>query len=455
MGGRTLSYFTLALAWLAAACNDRPGDDPMSPSFAPPVQGACNTNTVSSLAKTEFGNSSDQAELAGDIRGYGSGTSQATYAGYLMLDAIATKYQSPQSSTANASQLGRELLKCMNIGNATVPASFEIELGESGAFAVRGRLFATPQASDLRPVISHDGGWTLAPAGNKSWQDVTPPTAGLADSVAKLFLAYGNEVSGSGFTQDILVENKVFDWSTIPGAEFLAPGALVSECTQAANFLQHNAAQAGPEVLGYAEPICPASGSASVEPEPRSFAERIFRFLRPPPAFAALVATTGTGGAKSKLSPFGLIFPVEVDLVPVAFQWKKSGNKVGVPFYQVPGQQVKYEIQSGAGTQFLQPGVLLYLLAISNQGSKVEICKNWAYTNASGLAEFPLAYLNKAGGFTIFALTTGTSSVSAIPVVPAGQSVASPLINVKNGTVGLSCPTYKEGDLPPAGDPVP
>jgi hypothetical protein len=37
-----------------------------------------------------------------------------------------------------------------------------------------------------------------------------------------------------------------------------------------------------------------------------TFAERIGRFFSPTPAFAALFTSTGTGGSKSKLSPFGL-----------------------------------------------------------------------------------------------------------------------------------------------------
>ncbi len=81
--------------------------------------------------------------------------------------------------------------------------------------------------------------------------------------------------------------------------------------------------------------------------------------------------------------------------------------------------------------------MLVWLEAIGNQGVKVDICNNWAWTNADGVAQFPTAYLNKAGGYTIIARTTGTSSVNGdIPLVPAGQSVLSPLVNVKNGNPG-------------------
>jgi len=103
-----------------------------------------------------------------------------------------------------------------------------------------------------------------------------------------------------------------------------------------------------------------------------------------------------------------------------------------------------YRILSGGGTSFLQSDVLVWIEAIGNKGTNVDVCNNWAWTNANGVAQFPAAYLNKSGGYTMVARTIGTTSNGGIPSVPAGISVLSPLINVKNGTPG-TCTTFHQG----------
>jgi hypothetical protein len=223
---------------------------------------------------------------------------------------------------------------------------------------------------------------------------------------------------------------------------------VIGECFEASNYLQHNRADAGAEVLGFIPPSCTVFTSGR-EPEPRNFAERLIRLLSPQPAFAALATSTGTGGGKSKLSPFGLINPSLVNL-DAQFTWKKSGNQVGKVFDPTPA----YQIRSKAGTVFQQDFVLIWLEAIGNNGTNVAICNNWAYTNASGVARFPAAFLNKAGGYRIIARTTGTRSkpdgeLGEAPAVPPGQSLVSPLVNVKNGTLGTCGNTFAEGDALP------
>jgi hypothetical protein len=177
----------------------------------------------------------------------------------------------------------------------------------------------------------------------------------------------------------------------------------------------------------------------------------MIRLLAPAPAYAAALASTGTGSGRRTLSPFGLINPGLVNLDEL-FTWRKSGNKVGVPFVPTP----KYQIRSGTETVFRQDFVLIWLEAVGNQGTTVEICNNWAYTNKDGIAQFPAAFLNKAGGYTISAHTTGTSSkpgaeLGEAPSVPPGASVPSSLVNVKNGPLGACNNTYDEGD--PLPDP--
>lgn len=443
MGGRSLAPFLLAATVLLGACGDGANEVATAPEFAakpPPV--SCNFTTVSSRVRDEFGASSTESGLAGDMKNAGAQTAQATSIGYQLLASIGGKYDGSQSSTSNAASLAVALLKCMSIGGAAVPDTgvFKSALALTGAFGVRPLV-----AADNDPVTSHNGAWLLEPPANSTWQSVLPAGTGTV-------LVYGVPVTDGSFTNDV-PKSGVFDWTTLPQVTFNDPGVVAGECTLESQYLQHNAAGATAEVLGFVTPSC-FEQIALREGEPRTFADRIFRLFAPAPAYATLLTSTGSGGSKRTLSPFQVIGPTEVKLAPL-FTWKKTGNTVGKPF--VP--TVEYQIQSKANTKFLQDYVLIWLEAVGNQGTNVEICNNWAYTNANGLAQFPAAYLNKSGGYNIISKTTGTSSKPGVvpdaelPSVPPGSSVISPLINVKNGSQG-QCVTFRPGDeLPPAPGP--
>jgi hypothetical protein len=453
MGGRGLSSVALSLAVLAAACSERPSDSPTSPDFAkpgPPPAG-CNTTALIDAIKAEFGPSSNETKLANDLKGYGAQTSQATYAGYLLLEAIATKYESPTNqagSRVNASNAAIEIIRCQNVGASVPPTSFVVNLGSTGAFDV-----VNLTENDNHSVTSHDNVWVFEPPAGQTWQAITTlATEGLDDSVKSVFLAFGARNTNPGFSDDDQV-GTVFDWTTTPEATFSGSGAVVGECPSPSNFLQHNFKNVGPEVLGFVPPSCYVVVTA-MEREPRTFVERIWRMISPTPAFASLLTSTGTGGSKNRLSPFGLIDPDLVNLEPVGFTWKKSGYIAGVPFADNIGSAPKYQIESQAGTVFLQDFVLIYLEGETNNGVKKRICNNYAFTNAKGVAQFPAAFSNEAGGFIVFAKTTGTTSKpdvqqGAAPVVPPGASVPSPGINVKNGTVTGECLTFSGGPVLP------
>jgi hypothetical protein len=432
MGAQRVSALLVLTAFLATACGERQTEAPTGPDLAQ-GGGGCNftsTTGVVTLTKNEFGANSTEAGLATSMKNAGAGTAQATSLGYQILASIGNKYDGSQASTSNASALTVALLNCMDIGGATVPAAtvFDVALGAHGALGVR-------VSADVAAVASHDGAWLLAPPGTQSWGSILP-------TGTNAILVYGVPVADDGtFTNDAGLSG-IFDWSTLPHITFNAPGVLISNCT-AEGYLQHNPAGPTAEILGFITPNCPSAGALLNEPAPRTLADRLFRLLRPAPAYASL-AVTGTTGSKRTVSPFKVIGPVQVNLAAVGFTWKKSGNTVGKPFDPTP----VYRILSSANTPFLQADVLVWLEAIGNSGVKVDICNNWAWTNANGVAQFPAAYLNKSGGYTIIAKTDGTSSNPNIPAVPAGISVLSPLVNVKNGNPG-TCTTFHQGDAPP------
>jgi hypothetical protein len=471
MRGRTYAALLAAGAVVLAACSERSNDGPTSPEFAGTKIG-CNFTNVSQLTKTEFGNSSAEAGYALDMKNAGAGTDAGTYSGYQILQSLGNKFDDGQTatnslSTDNAPALAVALLECMNLGGATIPAAtvFGSALQYTGAFAVRG----LGTEADQSPVKSHDGAWLLEPPGHpggtaweydQSWQGITSlkkndgsaltfGDARLADAM----LVYGQPVTNSAFSDDVQ-KSTIFNWSTIPAANFdeSKGGVVIGECTVESNFLQHNP-KSSPDVqvLGFLKSSCYDDGIAMLESAPRNFAQRVFRFFSPSPAYAALATTTGSAGSKGSLSPFEVIFPGKTVLAR-GFNWSKSGNTVNAPFTPT----VTYRVTTLKGTPFLQSYILVWLEATNNQGVKVAICDNWDYTNADGVASFPKAYLNKAGGYTITTRTAGALTLTplggseiTVPFVPPSDAQNSPLVNVKNDVTKMppdACPSFG-GDI--------
>jgi hypothetical protein len=468
MGGRLSRALLTAAGVLLAACGEQSRDVATAPEFAGGRPSGCNFTDVSAMTRDEFGNASAEAGWALDAKLSGSGTDGATFSGYKILRSIEYKFDAQTSGNSvdptNASQLTVQLLKCMNVGGAAIPEDtiFRNALRWTGAFGVRGLggdAVLTPlrpgltSTADTRSLSSHDGSWVIEPPGTfdanglwsaaTSWQVITSVgSTGIgADSLKDALLVYGRPSPSTNFTKDQLIGDNVFDWSTRPIASFGGAngggytGVTIGQCTAPANFLQHNPSSSA-EVLGYVKPSC-FKVVAFAEPPPRTFAERLVRFLSPAPLAAAAATTTSSGGSKGSLSPFGVIFPGQTVLVK-GFNWSKSGNYVNQPFKPL----VNYQLTSAKSTKFLQSYILVWLEATNNQGSKVAICNNWAYTNSDGFVSFPAAYLNKAGGYTITTRTAGAFTITpagfedpiTIPSVPPSGAQVSPLINVKNDT---------------------
>jgi hypothetical protein len=296
--------------------------------------------------------------------------------------------------------------------------------------------------SSTGPVASHDADWQLEPPGGASatWGDILP------DSVNTI-LIYGEPVTIANFSQDDGLSN-IFDWTTLAKVTFKA-GVLISECKAPSSYLQHNTGSTA-EVLGFLTSSCFQADALLKEPAATTWSGRLFRFFGPEAAYAALAVTTGTTGSKRTLSPFQVIGPDSVELKDTLFTWKKSGNTVGDSLKHT--QTPTYQIKTQGGTRWLQDLVLIWIEAVNNQGTNVDMCNNWAYTNADGIAQFPNAFFNKAGGYTVIAKTTGTVSKfdvtgNELPGVPPGRSLLSPLLNVKNGTLA-TCRTFHEHDDP-------
>jgi hypothetical protein len=241
----------------------------------------------------------------------------------------------------------------------------------------------------------------------------------------------------------------VYNWGTAPKEFFQTPtnppgpGFLISQCevgalvgTYESGFIQHHTTDSLPEVLGFADPICNVPTNVSLS-APRSLAQRLWQILRPEPAYAA-VSGGGSGSKGSALSPWGVIDPSLVNLLFNQIP-NKSNNAVGKPLIDKNSQPFHVQAFSKAGTPFKQGTIFTWIEAVNNSGVNVLVCKNWAYTNADGIATFTNAYVSKAGGYIVIFKTVGaqttTNSVNNSPLtVNAGAEPSSALFNVKNGT---------------------
>lgn len=464
MAGR-LFVSLVAAALVLTACDEKDSSLPSAPDFT--TGAACNFNKLSDRTRDEFGGGSTEAGYVTAMKQAGSGTEVATFNGYRLLRSVANKFEGQTStnslSTGNAAALVVALLPCINTGNIGTPDSATIDatLKFTGAFAVRALSLTLPATSEFAPVKSHDDAWLLEPPGHpdgtdwvydQSWQQVVSTGLNFADDrLDDAILVLGRANTDPNFTGDTPL-SQVFDWSTIPAATL--SGIVVGECVGPSSYLQHfSKSQVNlVEVLGFVKPSC-FSGELNVAMEraPRNFAERVFQLLSPAPAYAGLLRSTGTGTKPSTLSPFQNIGTPVAKLTTI--QWKKSGYVVNTPLDKTQAQV--YQVLTNAGTKFKQQYILGWLEAANNSGSKVLVCDNYAYSDASGVIRLPKAYLNKAGGYIITTNFTGAFSLTIpsspnditveVPNVPPAAPLVSTGINVKNDASKSppdNCPTF-------------
>lgn len=454
MSARGIILLGLLSVALAACSDQQPSNStPTEPRFAAAAKpgSGCDFNAVQQAVNAEFSGPTDVAvsKLVTAMKNYqGAGdVSNATFVGYQVLDSLANSGRK-QGTPSAGSTLAIALLKCMEIGGATIPATFTGPLGDTtGAFGVRGLA-----ATDTRGLLSHDGVWEVEPPADSTWRSITKTGAAVVDSVARIILVYGDtsSLTQTQFTNDRPLST-VYAWATLPIATF-SPGVIVGQCSGGLGYIQHNPASSGGEVLGFVSISCAGATALLLESPPRTLAEWVGRFLSPAPAYAVALLS-GAGGGTKQLSPFGKIDPGAVNLVYLSTP-NKSGQTINTAFNPI----VSAVSKSDGGTQFKQGQVFAWLEATSNNGSFVQVCNNWAFSDATGTFSFPLAYVNKAGGYTITVKTVGTdtsSSASGTPQLGPGTQPTSPLFNVKNASTTSGTGCSDKSNAFTAGDPIP
>jgi hypothetical protein len=467
--------FLLVAGIAIAACNDSQPGTPTSPDFRPTSTSGCSYSQIKKDVDAEWPNSAGAdtkatnsyvSALVTTMQQNAADSNIATATGFQILDTLANQTAKKQAGTTPAagSQLALDLLQCMDVPTATIPTSFVPALSEAGAFAVRGR-----GPGDKHPVVSHDGAWNIQPVMDVladtqyAWVGIEDTASSgsrfakqLTKEVKARFLVFGSPQNPAGFTSDVQLNlppagasySTVFNWGTAPKEVFLTPttppgpGLLISQCAAGAlagsyqsGFIQHHTAGSSPEVLGFADPVCDVPTNVSLA-APRSLAQRLWRIFSPEPAYA-LVLGGGSGSKGSNLSPWGVIDPGVVNLT-FGQTPDKNRNTVGVSLFDKDSLPLHVGAFSEGGTPL--GTIFTWIEATNNQGTNVLVCNNWAYTDATGVATFRNAYLNKAGGYILTFKTVGAKTTTGVNdlTVAAGTEPSSALFNVKNGTPNTS-----------------
>ena len=410
MGRHLNSILTATVALAAFGCSDSNRESsPTSPEFAPSSTG-CDLSAARGLVNSVFPGSARQtaSNLLQAIQNAGSGTAAATNAGFDLFALIAANRPVPPT---DGSTFVNAIISCMDVGDVSPPIDFTGALSLNGAFAVRGG-----SATDKAAAVSVDGAWGLeppldlsvTPAVRSTWDQITViPTRfnPASNPVNKRFLAYGSPITDDDYSNEVVVSS-IFDWSTIPTANF-TPGVVVGTCLTDGEdqqyLIQHLATADNGEIVPSATPsFCGSALTRSRDGmSPFDLAQRVLAFFRPQPLLATALGTRPPGGSVGALSPSAAVNPGNITLL---FEGNVADGRTGQVLKFTNTQLVSVKVTPAGQTKM--DGVLVRLIATSNLGATVVATGNEAFT-VDGVATFPALKINKAGGYRLIATIAG------------------------------------------------
>jgi hypothetical protein len=403
---RGVQVFAAVLVGVAvAACSDDSPTVPSSPQLAvtEPVQ--CKQNLASAAAKDYFEFKSMPLgrvlDLIKDIASSQvQGTQEATDSAFQLFAIVeqetAKKYDPALGATAvigtpeDGSDLTNYVLACTDLGvtTAVVPAE---ALEEDGAYSFHGSYISPP------------------PAGFHSW-------------FGEERLIYAFKAGSLPPPHELIVDfdGAVYDWSTLPDAPLTngagpADKGVIGICgldvTNALDTLriQHDTANI---LLVQDADFCPAPppsfGLFNRGTPLFRFARSAFGWALPEPLFASAVAAGGgTGGSLGDLSPFAVVYAVNVNL---EFVQVPAGGVVNTPLTP----PVKVSAVGAEGVPFVDLTITLELLL--NSTTNANLTNNVALTDENGVATFTDLQVDKTG---VYQLIAEAADLPGTPVVSA------------------------------------
>jgi hypothetical protein len=405
MKHRILAGLTLTGVAILASCSrdlTQSTAVPAAPSLARVVTPTCSFSTANNDARSYFASNKDNVFtlLNAMSTAYKGGAAAATPAGWAVLsrlaDAVGTSAVS--GSPAQGNTFANDVLLCMAVPTYSYPLDLSGALGPNGLFGIRDNSGAVAVTSRL--IV---GG---APA-----YGAEPSTGNWPVTSTTLF--YGNQLFVSSIANETPA-GTLFDLKTLPSGLTFAPEIKTGVCTISdpnARILHAHQGNS-PVILPPATDLsfCPPPPTSAAQSSSSLFASAVGRlatWFAPAPANAASFVVRG-GGGTGLVGGLSEIGPVSFTSL-VTFTVKPKNTSVSKsPQQFVPTVTVQNLTAKGNALK----GVTITLSVTSNNGS-FHITGNTATTDVNGIATFPDLKIDKAGGYTMTAVSEvgGAASV--------------------------------------------
>lgn len=424
MNTRVIVGVALMGAAVLASCTQDQPSAPSLPTEASLARTApvnyCSFSTINNTAKEYFGDRNDvvysliaamnTAYKAGGVEGLATNSAGFDVLGRLGEAADAGGSALKSTATPDkGSAFANAVLKCMTVAGYTPGdgeiIDFDFALGPNGLLAMR-----TDQQSDAiySRAVGENGPLFGAEPSANNWPIKTSTTGTDAVSPSGKALFYGWKTGEStGQISGEELSSVAFQLHSLPTPLTFNPKIRVGVCSaddpNARTVHVHDLQTfiLGP---GGALSFCTAS-VGSISPSLGGFAfatQRLASWFAPKPLFAAPLAGGGGAGLVGGLSEFGAV-TYEAEITWTVPPTERTTLSL-VPQFS---PAVTVTVQTANGTPYLGSVVLN---VIGNVGS-FTIIGNTADTDANGVATFPGLNIDKAGGYTMTAVTgIGTSA---------------------------------------------
>ncbi len=387
------------VALIGSACHDssNPSEQEslvsLEAAFAP---GICDTRDLKKLARDYFSRPERPVatDLVDDIDAACELGDQSAADG-LVLDLFGVI----EGAIAAANQ-GAPAVGSLLIAEALSFASFDCAACDFAAALSAGGAFAVVGVGDAQPIVARG-----LPLGDTWLLEVGPDAADWYGVFGVRTLVVGAPASAQVPVGETALPPIQYQWETLPDRPGFVQQPVVGVCDAPGApagipTVQRNSTLLQPAGLATCATLSVAT------PAPRSLGERVrrmaARLIGVQPLYATAQGGGGTGGRPGDFSTFAAVDAVATGQLAFVTQ-PAPVNTAGQPI----GGPVRVQALTTNGTPI--ENVLVELSAELNNGSKVVISGNQAFTQeGGGVASFPNASINKPGGYKLCATAIGT-----------------------------------------------
>jgi hypothetical protein len=422
MNTRVIAGLALTGAAVLASCGqdrDPVASLPTEATFAKgPATNYCSFSTITNSAKDYFALRNDPvygliATMNAAYKEGGVAAVATNSAGFDVLGRLGVAADAGSSlvkgTPAQGSTFANAVLRCMTVTGydpAAADYNFALSLGPDGMLGSRSRLqadavYSRGRDENLAPLFGAEpsaNNWPI------EYDPLTAVGAAISPSGKALFFGWKTgDATGSISTSTTTSEDlssAAFQMHSLPTPLTFDTKIRVGVCTveqQAARTVHVHGNAAAILAPGGALSFCSSTGSLSPNLGLFAFAkQKVASWFTPQPLFAAPLAGGGGTGLVGGLSEFGA-----VNYVPSIVWNQEPTTRTTLTTDPQFTPTVKLTVKTANGTPYVG---LVVLNVVGNSGS-FNIDGEEEYTDATGVVTFPDLFIDKAGGYTMTAVT--------------------------------------------------